>query len=83
MSLTGKILMTSDLARRYGIKDVDGKFVISFLRFEYLKLHYLALNKSITQALCHSCSNIYWYIVLVISKIILNVWLIHQCAQGL
>lgn len=80
MSLTGKILMTSDLARRYGIKDVDGKFVISFLRFEYLKLHYLALNKSITQALCPSCSNIS---VLVISKIILNVWSIHQCAQAL
>lgn len=25
MSLTGKILMTCDLARRYGIKDIDGK----------------------------------------------------------
>lgn len=27
MSLTGKILMTCDLARRYGIKDTDGKRV--------------------------------------------------------
>lgn len=25
MSLTGKILMTCDLSRRYGIKDIDGK----------------------------------------------------------
>lgn len=25
MSLTGKILMTCDLARRYGIKDIDGE----------------------------------------------------------
>lgn len=25
MSLSGKILMTCDLARRYGIKDIDGK----------------------------------------------------------
>ncbi|KAK7945133.1 hypothetical protein WMY93_000861 [Mugilogobius chulae] len=27
MSLTGKILMTSDLARRYGIQDIDGRKV--------------------------------------------------------
>lgn len=24
MSMTGKVLMTCDLARRYGLKDVDG-----------------------------------------------------------
>lgn len=28
MSLTGKILMTCDLARRYGIKDMDGKVLL-------------------------------------------------------
>ena len=26
MSLTGKVLMTCDLARRYGLQDIDGKF---------------------------------------------------------
>lgn len=30
MSLTGKVLMTCDLARRYGIRDIDGKFVLAF-----------------------------------------------------
>lgn len=32
MSLTGKVLMTCDLARRYGFKDVDGNmvFLLSF-----------------------------------------------------
>ena len=33
MSLTGKIIMTSDLARRYGLKDIDGKLVVAFLMF--------------------------------------------------
>lgn len=32
MSLTGKVLLTCDLARRYGILDVDGKFVFALLR---------------------------------------------------
>ncbi|CAI5642115.1 unnamed protein product [Oreochromis niloticus] len=36
MSLTGKILMTSDLARRYGIKDVDGRSVADYTSIKYL-----------------------------------------------
>lgn len=36
MSLTGKVLMTCDLARRYGIKDVDGKPVFCFLPESFL-----------------------------------------------
>lgn len=31
MSQTGKIIMTCDLARRYGILDVDGKFEFALL----------------------------------------------------
>ncbi|XP_062337311.1 dehydrogenase/reductase SDR family member 1 [Osmerus eperlanus] len=36
MSLTGKVLMTSDLARRYGIKDVDGRSVTDYTSFKFL-----------------------------------------------
>uniref|UniRef100_A0A3B5BHW8 Dehydrogenase/reductase 1 n=1 Tax=Stegastes partitus TaxID=144197 RepID=A0A3B5BHW8_9TELE len=36
MSLTGKILMTCDLARRYGIKDVDGRSVADYTSIKYL-----------------------------------------------
>ena len=31
MSMTGKVLMTCDLARRYGILDVDGKTMYSYI----------------------------------------------------
>ncbi|XP_020791687.1 dehydrogenase/reductase SDR family member 1 isoform X2 [Boleophthalmus pectinirostris] len=36
MSLTGKILMTSDLARRYGIQDIDGRSVTDYTSLKFL-----------------------------------------------
>ncbi|XP_061588764.1 dehydrogenase/reductase SDR family member 1 [Cololabis saira] len=36
MSLTGKVLMTCDLARRYGIKDVDGRSVADYTSLKFL-----------------------------------------------
>lgn len=36
MSLTGKVLMTCDLARRYGIKDIDGRTVADYTSIKYL-----------------------------------------------
>ncbi|MED6242330.1 Dehydrogenase/reductase SDR member 1, partial [Ataeniobius toweri] len=36
MSLTGKVLMTCDLARRYGITDVDGRGVTDFTSLKFL-----------------------------------------------
>ncbi|XP_032421431.1 dehydrogenase/reductase SDR family member 1 [Xiphophorus hellerii] len=36
MSLTGKVLMTCDLARRYGIKDIDGRDVTDFTSLKFL-----------------------------------------------
>lgn len=36
MSLTGKILLTCDLARRYGVKDVDGRSVADYTCVKYL-----------------------------------------------
>lgn len=36
MSLTGKVLMTCDLARRYGIKDVDGRIVTDYTSLKFL-----------------------------------------------
>ncbi|XP_041848017.1 dehydrogenase/reductase SDR family member 1 [Melanotaenia boesemani] len=36
MSLTGKVLLTSDLARRYGIKDVDGREVVDYMSIKFL-----------------------------------------------
>eukprot|EP00066_Takifugu_rubripes_P027945 XP_011617211.1 PREDICTED: dehydrogenase/reductase SDR family member 1 [Takifugu rubripes] len=36
MSLTGKILMTCDLARRYGIKDTDGRDVPDYTSVKFL-----------------------------------------------
>ncbi|XP_059200636.1 dehydrogenase/reductase SDR family member 1-like [Centropristis striata] len=44
MSLTGKVLMTCDLARRYGLKDVDGRSVADFtsLRFLLSQVPYLS-----------------------------------------
>ncbi|KAM4727689.1 dehydrogenase/reductase SDR family member 1 [Anableps anableps] len=44
MSLTGKVLMTCDLARRYGIKDIDGRDVTDFtsLKFFLSQVPYLS-----------------------------------------
>ncbi|XP_022052871.1 dehydrogenase/reductase SDR family member 1 [Acanthochromis polyacanthus] len=36
MSLTGKILLTCDLARRYGVKDIDGRSVADYTCVKYL-----------------------------------------------
>ncbi|XP_077471997.1 dehydrogenase/reductase SDR family member 1 [Stigmatopora argus] len=36
MSLSGKILMTCDLARRYGIQDVDGRGIEDFTTLKFL-----------------------------------------------
>ncbi|XP_072219985.1 dehydrogenase/reductase SDR family member 1 [Leuresthes tenuis] len=44
MSLTGKVLMTCDLARRYGIKDIDGRDVADYtsLKFFLTQVPYLS-----------------------------------------
>ncbi|XP_058481857.1 dehydrogenase/reductase SDR family member 1 [Solea solea] len=36
MSLTGKVLMTSDLARRYGLRDIDGRSVTDYTSLKFL-----------------------------------------------
>lgn len=36
MSLSGKVLMTSDLARRYGIQDIDGRSVLDYTSIKFL-----------------------------------------------
>lgn len=36
MSLTGRVLMTCDLARRYGIKDIDGRSVTDYTSIKFL-----------------------------------------------
>ncbi|KAL7387738.1 hypothetical protein ABVT39_028364 [Epinephelus coioides] len=36
MSLTGKVLLTCDLARRYGIQDIDGRSVADYTSIKFL-----------------------------------------------
>lgn len=36
MSMTGKVLMTCDLARRYGLKDVDGRSVVDYTSLKFI-----------------------------------------------
>ncbi|KAA0719509.1 Dehydrogenase/reductase SDR family member 1 [Triplophysa tibetana] len=36
MSMTGKVLMTCDLARRYGLKDIDGRSVVDYTSLKFL-----------------------------------------------
>ncbi|XP_066537858.1 dehydrogenase/reductase SDR family member 1 isoform X2 [Hoplias malabaricus] len=36
MSLTGKVLLTCDLARRYGLQDVDGRSVVDYTSLKFL-----------------------------------------------
>ncbi|XP_076600158.1 dehydrogenase/reductase SDR family member 1-like [Chaetodon auriga] len=36
MSLTGKVLMNCDLARRYGIQDIDGRSVTDYISLKFL-----------------------------------------------
>ncbi|KAF7659819.1 hypothetical protein LDENG_00292650 [Lucifuga dentata] len=44
MSLTGKVLMTCDLARRYGIQDIDGQSIADYtsLKFILTQVPYLS-----------------------------------------
>ncbi|KAJ8387638.1 hypothetical protein AAFF_G00151880 [Aldrovandia affinis] len=50
MSLTGKVLMTCDLARRYGIQDVDGRSVTDYTSLSFLisQVPYLSWLSAIT-----------------------------------
>nr|XP_023688374.1 dehydrogenase/reductase SDR family member 1 [Paramormyrops kingsleyae]XP_023688376.1 dehydrogenase/reductase SDR family member 1 [Paramormyrops kingsleyae]XP_023688377.1 dehydrogenase/reductase SDR family member 1 [Paramormyrops kingsleyae]XP_023688378.1 dehydrogenase/reductase SDR family member 1 [Paramormyrops kingsleyae] len=50
MSLTGKVLMTCDLARRYGLRDVDGHSVAEYTSFKFLlsQVSYLSWLSVIT-----------------------------------
>ncbi|XP_031415300.1 dehydrogenase/reductase SDR family member 1 isoform X2 [Clupea harengus] len=50
MSLTGKVLMTCDLARRYGFQDVDGRSVTDFTSMKFIisQVPYLSWLSSIT-----------------------------------
>nr|XP_055057533.1 dehydrogenase/reductase SDR family member 1 [Misgurnus anguillicaudatus]XP_055057534.1 dehydrogenase/reductase SDR family member 1 [Misgurnus anguillicaudatus]XP_055057535.1 dehydrogenase/reductase SDR family member 1 [Misgurnus anguillicaudatus] len=36
MSMTGKVLMTCDLARCYGLKDVDGRNIVDYTSLKYI-----------------------------------------------
>ncbi|XP_072544378.1 dehydrogenase/reductase SDR family member 1-like [Salminus brasiliensis] len=36
MSFTGKVLLTCDLARRYGIQDIDGKEIVDYTSLKFL-----------------------------------------------
>ncbi|XP_051770926.1 dehydrogenase/reductase SDR family member 1-like [Ctenopharyngodon idella] len=36
MSMTGQVLMTCDLARRYGLKDVDGRSVVDYTSLKFI-----------------------------------------------
>uniref|UniRef100_A0AAY4B4Q8 Dehydrogenase/reductase (SDR family) member 1 n=1 Tax=Denticeps clupeoides TaxID=299321 RepID=A0AAY4B4Q8_9TELE len=50
MSMTGQVLMTSDLARRYGMNDVDGRSVADYRSMKFLlsQLPYLSWLSPIT-----------------------------------
>lgn len=50
MSLTGKVLMNCDLARRYGFQDVDGRSVVDYtsLKFTLSQVPYLSWLSCIT-----------------------------------
>lgn len=50
MALTGKVLMTCDLARRYGLQDVDGRSVSDYtsLKFMLTQVPYMSWLSSIT-----------------------------------
>ncbi|XP_057189707.1 dehydrogenase/reductase SDR family member 1 isoform X1 [Triplophysa rosa] len=50
MSMTGKVLMTCDLTRRYGLKDVDGRSVVDYtsLKFFISQIPYVSWLSIIT-----------------------------------
>ena len=58
MSLTGKVLMTCDLAVRYGIRDVDGNSSIQIFRLlchfaDVIICHY-TINIGVKQVILHT-----------------------------
>lgn len=50
MSFTGKVLMTCDLARRYGIRDIDGRHVTDYTSLSFLlsQVPYLSWLSALT-----------------------------------
>ncbi|XP_033993063.1 dehydrogenase/reductase SDR family member 1-like [Trematomus bernacchii] len=55
MSLSGKVLLTCDLARRYGFQDVDGRSVTDYtsLKFLLTKVPYLSWLSVVTPSFLH------------------------------
>ncbi|KAE8291331.1 Dehydrogenase/reductase SDR family member 1 [Larimichthys crocea] len=55
MSLTGKVLMTCDLARRYGIRDIDGRSVTDYtsLKFLLTQVPYLSWLSAFVPSFIH------------------------------
>uniref|UniRef100_A0A3Q3X674 Uncharacterized protein n=1 Tax=Mola mola TaxID=94237 RepID=A0A3Q3X674_MOLML len=55
LSLTGKVLMTCDLARRYGIQDVDGRSVADYtsLKFALSQIPYLSWLSAFVPSFLH------------------------------
>uniref|UniRef100_A0A8C2XEY8 Dehydrogenase/reductase (SDR family) member 1 n=1 Tax=Cyclopterus lumpus TaxID=8103 RepID=A0A8C2XEY8_CYCLU len=55
MSLTGKILLTCDLAKRYGIKDIDGRSVTDYTSLTFLlsRVPYLSWLSAVVPSFIH------------------------------
>lgn len=55
MSLTGKVLLTCDLARRYGIKDIDGRSVPDYTSLKFLlsQVPYLSWLSAVIPSFIH------------------------------
>ncbi|KAI9541585.1 hypothetical protein NQZ68_028091 [Dissostichus eleginoides] len=55
MSLSGKVLLTCDLARRYGLQDVDGRSVTDYtsLKFLLTQVPYLSWLSVVTPSFLH------------------------------
>ncbi|XP_068427305.1 dehydrogenase/reductase SDR family member 1 [Clinocottus analis] len=55
MSLTGKVLLTCDLARRYGIKDIDGRSVPDYTSLKFLlsQVPYLSWLSAVVPSFIH------------------------------
>ncbi|XP_056277026.1 dehydrogenase/reductase SDR family member 1 [Pseudoliparis swirei] len=55
MSLTGKVLLTCDLARRYDIKDTDGRSVTDYTSLKFLlsQVPYLSWLSSVVPSFLH------------------------------
>ncbi|XP_034411903.1 dehydrogenase/reductase SDR family member 1 [Cyclopterus lumpus] len=55
MSLTGKVLLTCDLAKRYGIKDIDGRSVTDYTSLTFLlsRVPYLSWLSAVVPSFIH------------------------------